>query len=184
MDSHILEPSLYSVKAIMILDNDGNRLMAKYYDDQFPSTKEQKTFEKNLFSKTHRANAEIIMFEGLTCVYRSNVDLFFYVVGSVNENELILASVLNAFYEAVSQILRRNIEKRALLENLDAIFLAMDEICDGGIILDCDTSSIVSKVAVKSDDIPIGEQTVSQQIKSKLEVIQTAKDQIKWSLLK
>ncbi len=32
--------------------------------------------------------AEIIMFEGLTCVYRSNVDLFFYVVGSAQENEV------------------------------------------------------------------------------------------------
>ena len=30
------------------------------------------------------------MFEGLTCVYRSNVDLFFYVVGSTNENEVKL----------------------------------------------------------------------------------------------
>jgi len=32
--------------------------------------------------------AEIIMLEGLTCVYRSNVDLFFYVVGSAQENEV------------------------------------------------------------------------------------------------
>lgn len=159
------------------MDNDGNRLLAKYYDDQFPSAKEQKTFEKNLFNKTHRANAEIIMFEGLTCVYRSNVDLFFYVIGSSQENELILNSVLNALYESVSQILRKNVEKRALLENLDAAFLVLDEICDGGIILDCDSSSIVAKVAVRTDDIPIGEQTVTQ-------VIQTAKEQIKWSLLK
>ena len=30
------------------------------------------------------------------------------------------------------------------------------------IILDCDSSSIVSKVAIRTDDIPIGEQTVSQ----------------------
>lgn len=28
------------------------------------------------------------MFEGLTCVYRSSVDLFFYVIGSANENEV------------------------------------------------------------------------------------------------
>ena len=32
--------------------------------------------------------AEIIMIEGLTCVYRSNVDLYFYVVGSAQENEV------------------------------------------------------------------------------------------------
>ncbi|CAH1775429.1 unnamed protein product [Owenia fusiformis] len=171
------EPSLYTVKAIAIMDNDGNRMIAKYYDDTFPTTKEQKAFEKNLFNKTHRANAEIIMLEGLTCVYRSNVDLFFYVIGSANENELILVSVLNAFYDAISQILRKNVEKRALLENLDATFLAMDEICDGGIILEADPMSVVQRVAIRMDDVPLGEQTVAQ-------VIQSAKEQIKWSLLK
>jgi hypothetical protein len=29
------------------------------------------------------------MFEGLTCVYRSNIDLYFYVIGSSSENEVI-----------------------------------------------------------------------------------------------
>ncbi|KAK3760682.1 hypothetical protein RRG08_010655 [Elysia crispata] len=177
MDGGLLEPSLYAIKAIAILDNDGNRLLAKYYDDTFPNTKEQKAFEKNLFNKTHRANAEIIMFEGLTCVYKSNVDLFFYVVGSSMENELILSSVLNAFYDSISQILRKNVEKRALLDNLDAVFLAADELCDGGIILEADSNSIVQKVAIRNDDIPLGEQTMAQ-------VLQSAKDQIKWSLLK
>lgn len=79
-----------------ILDNDGNRILAKYYDKNvFPTPKEQKTFEKNLFSKTHRANAEIIMLDGLTCVYRSNVDLFFYVMGSSQENEVSAIQLLN-----------------------------------------------------------------------------------------
>lgn len=72
-----------------ILDNDGNRILAKYYDDNiFPTLKEQKAFEKNLFNRTHRANAEIVMLDGLTCLYRSNVDLFFYVMGSSQENEV------------------------------------------------------------------------------------------------
>lgn len=33
--------------------------------------------------------AEIVMLDGLTAVYRSNVDLLFYVVGSQTENEVI-----------------------------------------------------------------------------------------------
>lgn len=44
-------------------------------------------------------------------------------------------SVLNCFYDSISQILRKNVEKRIVLENLDIIMLAMDEICDGGYIL-------------------------------------------------
>lgn len=76
---------------MLILDNDGNRILAKYYDKNvFPAVKDQKAFEKNLFNKTHRANAEIIMLDGLTCVYRSNVDLFFYVMGSSQENEVCI----------------------------------------------------------------------------------------------
>lgn len=80
---------MYIIKGIAILDHEGNRIFAKYYDPNVLGTiKEQKTFEKNLFNKTNRANAEIIMLDGLTCVYRSYVDLFFYVMGNSSENEV------------------------------------------------------------------------------------------------
>ncbi|XP_019632185.1 PREDICTED: coatomer subunit zeta-1-like isoform X2 [Branchiostoma belcheri] len=162
MDASFPEPSLYTIKAVAILDNDGERIIAKYFDDTFPTSKEQRAFEKNLFNKTHRANAEIIMLEGITCVYRSNVDLFFYVMGSSNENELILASVLNCLYDSVSQMLRKNVEKRALMDNLDGVFLAVDEIVDGGIILEADPNAVVQRVALRTEDVPLTEQTVAQ----------------------
>lgn len=127
------EPTLYTIKGMLIMDNDGNRILAKYYDKNvFPTVKEQKQYEKNLFNKTHRANAEIIMLDGLTVVYKSNVDLFFYVMGGKQENELILLSVLNCLFDTISLILKKNVEKRALFDNLDVVMLAFDEICDGG----------------------------------------------------
>lgn len=46
--------------------------------------------------------------------------------------KLILMSVLNCFYDAMNQILRKNLEKRHFLDNLDIAMLALDEICDGG----------------------------------------------------
>jgi len=178
MDSSLLEPTLYVVKGLVIMDNDGNRILAKYFDESnFPSVKEQRAFEKNLFQKTHRANSEVIMLDGLTCVYKSNVDLFFYVMGSCNDNELTLMTVLHCMYDSISQILRKNVEKRALLENMDVVMLALDEICDGGIILEADPNAVCQRVSLRADDIPIGEQTVAQ-------VLQTAKEQLKWSLLK
>ncbi|XP_044168705.1 coatomer subunit zeta-1-like [Acropora millepora] len=164
MDAVVLEASLYTVKAIAVLDNDGERVVAKYYDETYPTIKEQKEFEKNLFNKTHRANAEIIMLDGLTCVYRSNVDLFFYVMGSSNENELILVIVLNAFYDAISLLLRKNVEKRALMDNLDGVMSIVDEIVDGGVILETEASSIRQKVAIKTDDVPLATTAVPQAL--------------------
>ena len=161
---HIFQPpTLYTIKGILILDNDGRRVLANYYDkDNFPTLKEQSAFEKSLFSKTSKSNAEVVLLDGMVVLHRSNVDLFFYVIGSQSENELLLLSALNCVYDSVSQILRKNVEKRALFENLDIVLLAMDEICDGGIFLESDPNAVVSRVAIRTDDIPIGEQTVAQ----------------------
>uniref|UniRef100_A0A4W3HC53 Coatomer subunit zeta n=1 Tax=Callorhinchus milii TaxID=7868 RepID=A0A4W3HC53_CALMI len=128
------EPSLYTVKAILILDNDGERLFAKYYDETYPSVKEQKVLEKNIFNKTHRTDSEIALLDGMTVVYKSNIDLYFYVIGSSHENELMLVAVLNCLFDSLSQMLRKNVEKRALLDNMEGLFLAIDEIVDGGYV--------------------------------------------------
>lgn len=36
---------------------------------------------------------EIALLEGLTVVYKSNIDLFFYVIGSSHENEVNLKNI-------------------------------------------------------------------------------------------
>ncbi|KAJ6658183.1 hypothetical protein lerEdw1_001450 [Lerista edwardsae] len=142
----MLEPSLYTVKAIFILDSFGQRLLAKYYDDTFPSIKEQKNFERNVFNKTYKTDSEIAFLEGLTIVYKSSIDLFFYVVGSPHENELMLMSVLTCLFESLSHMLRKNVEKRTLVENMDGAFLVVDEIVDGGVILESDPQQVIQKV--------------------------------------
>ena len=75
-----------------------------------------------LLQKTHKANAEIIMLDGLTCLYKSSVDLFFYVVGSGQENELLLMAVLDCLFTTVSGILRKNVDKKSLCDNMEVIF--------------------------------------------------------------
>lgn len=46
--------------------------------------------------------------------------------------QLLLMSVLQCMYDSISQILRKNVEKRVVLDNLDVVMLALDEICDNG----------------------------------------------------
>ncbi|KAG2220638.1 hypothetical protein INT45_014068 [Circinella minor] len=161
--------SLYSIKAVVLLDAEGNRVLAKYYGSDYSNLKEQKAFEKGLFDKTKRAQGEVILYDNQVVLYRSNIDIFFYVVGSTEENELILLSMLNAFYDAVSTLLRFQVEKRSVMDNLDLVVLCLDETVDGGIILETDANAIVSRVSkprLDMVDIPFSEQTLMQAYQS------------------
>ncbi|KAG1967333.1 SNARE-like superfamily protein [Pimephales promelas] len=114
--------------------------------------KEQKNFEMNVFNKTHKADNEIAFLEGMTIVYKSSIDLFFYVVASAQENELMLMAVLNCLFDSLNQMLRKNVEKRTLLDNMDGVFLVVDEIIDGGVILESDPQQVLEKVNYRVRD--------------------------------
>ncbi|KAG9284486.1 hypothetical protein G9A89_014090 [Geosiphon pyriformis] len=174
--------TLYTTTAVILLDGEGNRILAKYYGTKnpYPTAKEQKSFEKGLFDKTRRTNGEIILYDNNVVLYRSNIDVFFYLVGSAEENELLLSNILNAFYDAVSSLLRQQVEKRSIMDNLDLVVLALDETIDDGIALETDSSVIVSRVSrprTDTTDIPITEQTFIQ-------AYQTAKEKISERLMK
>jgi hypothetical protein len=52
---------MHAIKAVILMDNDGNRIISKYYDDSYSTVKEQKAFEKSLFNKTVRANCMLLL---------------------------------------------------------------------------------------------------------------------------
>ncbi|XP_057797680.1 coatomer subunit zeta-1-like [Salvia miltiorrhiza] len=172
-----------SVKNIILLDSEGKRIAAKYYSDDWPTNAAKEAFEKTIFTKTQKTNArteaEITMFDSNIIIYKFVQDLHFFVTGGEEENELILATVLQGFFDAVDILLRGNVEKREALENLDLILLCLDEIVDGGIILETDANSIAGKVASHSIDsgAPLSEQTISQ-------ALATAREQLTRSFLK
>lgn len=76
--------------------------------------------------------AEIIMYDDVVVVYKFIGDLMFYVVGHSDENEIVLANVLVGFYDSITLLLRNAVEKKTVLENLDLVLLAMDELVEGG----------------------------------------------------
>ena len=52
------QTTLYTFKAVLVLDTEGKRILAKYYGNDFATVKEQIAFEKNLFDKTKRNPGE------------------------------------------------------------------------------------------------------------------------------
>ena len=162
------------VKAMILLDSEGKRITVKYYSKEWAlSVKEQSNFERSLFVKTCRTNArgepEIIMFDNHVIVYKFVADVFFYVVAGTEENEIALAQVLQALTESTSTLLRNSVEKKSILENLDLVLIAMDEIVDNGIIFETDSAQVASRVTMRGKDEGFGnisDQTLSQAFAS------------------
>ncbi|KAK5803364.1 hypothetical protein PVK06_031009 [Gossypium arboreum] len=171
------------IKNILLLDSEGKRIAVKYYSDDWPTNSAKEAFEKAVFAKTQKTNArtdaEITMFDNYVVVYKFVQDLHFFVTGGENENEIILAAVLQGFFDAVGLLLRGTVDKKEALENLDLILLCLDEIVDGGIILETDANVIAGKVASHSMDAgaPLSEQTITQ-------ALATAREHLTRSLLK
>ncbi|MBW0503446.1 hypothetical protein O181_043161 [Austropuccinia psidii MF-1] len=195
--------SLYTTTAVVILDADGHRLLAKYFDpphigqdgatqeparrlnplsavqqlgfsgfgSQLRSVKDQRAFEHLIWDKTRKSNGDILLIQNHLILYKSIIDMTVYVIGHEGENELMLQNLLSAFIDAMSILLRNQIEKRAVIENLDLVSLCLDEMVDDGIILETDPVAIASRVSrpkadvgvgVNLSDITINEQTIMQ----------------------
>ncbi|KAL0900519.1 hypothetical protein Bca101_084480 [Brassica carinata] len=144
------------VKNILLLDSEGKRVAVKYYSDDWATNAAKLSFEKYVFSKTSKTNArteaEITLLDSNIIVYKFAQDLHFFVTGGDDENELVLSSVLQGFFDAVALLLRNNVEKMEALENLDLIFLCLDEMVDQGVILETDPNVIAGKVAMQSTE--------------------------------
>lgn len=150
--------TLFSVNAILILDNDSHRILTKYYQpphpyphnqyaNVYPTIKEQRAFEKGLFDKTHKQGTDIILFDNHVVVYKEIVDVIIYVVGGLNENETMLYQVVLALRDSLEILLKHSMDKRTIIDNYDLVSLAVDETVDDGIILETDPIVISTRVS-------------------------------------
>ncbi|RCK62910.1 Coatomer subunit zeta [Candida viswanathii] len=162
-----LNISLYTVSAVLILDNEGNRLFAKYYKPslpedttttttsssngikfphQFDTQQQQLKFEKTLFDKIYKVNQDILLYDNHLVTYKQTNDVVLVLVSPVNENESLIYSTLSNLSEALTILLNNTVDKQTILEKFDMVSLAIDETIDDGIIIEYDPATIVSRV--------------------------------------
>lgn len=167
-----LPPLLPKVDAILVLDGEGNRLAGKYYgdflkkpvSDQSPEAL-RSTFEKALQQKigTMAARpeaAEVVTCQGRTAVFCGGIagggsggggasDVRVVHVGPLNESELVLAYLCEGMYDALQQLMGGTTDRSMILDNLELVFLLIDEHCDGGIILEVDGTKLAGAVLLR-----------------------------------
>ncbi|KAF5003787.1 hypothetical protein FDECE_9682 [Fusarium decemcellulare] len=179
--------SLFSIQAILILSTeDGSRIFAKYFQpphsaphapasssgNPYPDVKSQKAFEKGLIEKTAKQTGDIILYDNRIVLYKMESDVMMYVVGSVDENEILLYNTVLALRDSLHLLFnlltrrnrRQSVDKRTIVENYDLVSLAIDEIVDDGIILETDPTIIVQRVSrAPTQDLPVGRIDLSEQ---------------------
>ena len=102
--------------------------------------------------------AEVVSVMGKTVVFcggssqGGSGDVRVVHVGPSNESELVLAHLCEGVYDALSQLMGGTTERTMVLDNLELVFLLIDEHCDGGLILETDGSKLASAVLLRDDD--------------------------------
>mmetsp|Transcript_16072 Transcript_16072/g.14528 ORF Transcript_16072/g.14528 Transcript_16072/m.14528 type:complete len:187 (+) Transcript_16072:40-600(+) len=165
------EVNIPFIHSLIVVDSDGDRLLAKYYDGK--PKDEQLKYEATLHKKskalTAKTDAEIVLVENELVALKSGNDCRFYVSGPINENDLILVGVLDTIFDSVSSILKGTVDKKSMLDSMELVLLIIDETIDHGYIFEIDSSAVVGRVTMRtSESIPqstsIGDLTISQAL--------------------
>lgn len=175
------------VKAVIVINSDGKRICSRFCDrNEWPDLETQRSFEMSLVRKVQTLgdltdSVDVMEFNNYIVAYKQADDLFMFVVGGSNENELIMAEVLHALDESLHTLMRGQVYEEAVLENLMSMLLVIDELVDQeGVIMESEPFELAARVGQQGasfmDQVPLGEQTLSQ-------ALQTARDQITRSIL-
>lgn len=160
--------------AILVLDGEGHRLAGKYYGKFLSQAVGQQSredlreaFESALHGKVAGIAARPEAAEVVTCQGRTAVvcggsgglnpqDVRIVHVGPLAESELVLAHLAEAMYEALHQLMGGAVNRTMVLDNLELVFLLIDEHCDGGLILETDPSKLAGAVLLRDEDAGMG----------------------------
>ena len=94
---------------------------------------------------------DIMTVENYTAIFRCYVDMTIYILGSKDDNELVLAMVLDTIHECFDTVFKHSIERKSLINNMTAVILVIDELIDQGIVMAAESSTILKRINIKGN---------------------------------
>lgn len=156
--------SLYAVQATLILSNDGERLLAKYYtvpgsEEKAVSLEARRDFETRLAAKTKGVNGDVLILDGHLIVYKQLADVLVYLLAPLDESESLVYSALITLRDVIEETLQHRVDKANVLDKYDCVALAVDSVIDNGVILCTDSRAAVKRITTGVED-DLGSNTV------------------------
>lgn len=151
-----------------------------YAKNPYQTQKQQEALEHGVWDKARRASGtwggltagDLFQYDNQLVLFKASYDVYLFVIAPEHENELMIHSFLQSFYDTLSVLLQSQIDKRTILDNMDLVTLALDESIDDGcvcaadrrIILETDSAAIANRVTRPRSDtieVQINEQSTS-----------------------
>ncbi|KAF4677724.1 Coatomer subunit zeta-1 [Perkinsus chesapeaki] len=153
----VVMASIRCVAGILILDDEGKRLAAKYYDDnKFADLAAEKKFEKELMAKTARLNnrndVEVALVDEYVVLVRQSNDVMLAVLARESENDIMMLDFTTTLYQVLCNITHNNVCRKKIIDKLDLVFLMIDEAVEKGVILEMDSAVITSRIKMQNDE--------------------------------
>ena len=160
---------------VVVLTSDGQRVLAKYYDKRGDDeqVKTEATFHKKTKNAKYSHDCDVFLCEGEVVTYRSGSDCKFFISSVSEENELVLAGVLDAIFDTLSLLFNGQMDHRTILDNLELVLLTIDEVIDHGHIMEMDPVAVQNRVVMRASEVggsgggqqqQIGDLSISQAL--------------------
>jgi hypothetical protein len=82
-------------------------------------------------------------------VCKISKEIAIFIGASQDDNECIVANVLEIFEECLDNITKNNLSKKSVMENYQHLALLIDEMIDEGIIINTDSENLENKVYLR-----------------------------------
>ena len=136
-----------SIKFFLILDDYGKRIYCNYYTNEYKTIESQIDFEKHLCETcikfmVDKYDLDIINYNNYNILCKINPEVSFFIGQEEDDNELLLEKVYNIFENHLFDIVGESLTREKVLNNYDKIILLIDEMINGGIVLNISKDSL------------------------------------------
>lgn len=188
------DASLCQILAVLVLDADGQRLAVKYSTsarkELWTTVKQQMAFEKRVIGKLPKASntrseVDVAVIDDFTVLFQAVNDVVLCAVAAPNENELIVLSMMEGIYAAMtgaaqSNFLSTGMTKQLVLDNLADVLFILDEVTDDGVIMETEEEKISARIKM-IDETEVTQAAQAEQMFAK--ATQSAKNKLLSSII-
>ena len=102
----------------------------------------------NLF--LNPVKGDVLNIDQYVVVFRSYMDICIFLVGGVNDNELVFAEAMDTLNLCLETVYKEGVERKNIIQTMTVFLLIIDEVIDNGIIQTLNYEDVLGEIEIKA----------------------------------